>query len=362
MYPRNISLRITMLATALALMAVDAQAQSLTIQNTNLGPVPLSGAVTVDSDGNLQATCSGANCSSLGQSGTPATVSLPVGPIETTQNVQTSVTVDVGNTPITCVGTATPSTGVTGWIGNDLRTTDGNVNVTFANTGQHNLTATCYNASGTAGSDTVTVNVASGQQTGEDPNSCVIDGVTVGANGTGNYELIRPVGFQMHNRTWENQFNDRPFGTPVSYLAPIGSFSVGDDEAAGMYITIPFRPVANVIYNLSWESAQSIPDAGYFTPRSASVVHVSVSPCAGDVRARVSTSTNQWLKACKQSLSAQGSLVFSTQSAAACRLQAGELYWLTILMADPSDGLTTTERSCTQGRDKCEANFNIDYR
>ena len=167
MSPRNSSLRITMLATALTMMTVDAYAQSLTIQNTNLGPVPLSGAVTVDSDGNLQATCSGAGCSNLGQSGTPATVSLPVGPIETTQNVQTPITVDVGNTPITCVGTASPSTGVTGWVGNDLRTTDGNVSVTFANIGAHSLTATCYNASGTAGSDTVTVNVASGQPPGK---------------------------------------------------------------------------------------------------------------------------------------------------------------------------------------------------
>lgn len=349
----------------IALSPAWARAQTITINNTSLDPIPLSGSVTVDSNGQLSATCAGATCSNLGQAtGNPASVSLPEGPIQTTQGAATNVAMAVTNSPVACIGTAIPSTGVTSWIGNDLRTTSGNASVSFSNVGTYALTANCYNADGSAGADTVSVEVASGGGGGNtpDPNTCTIDGQTItGTTRPTGYEFIRPSGFTMFNREWENQFNGRAWGAQISYLAPIGSFSVGDAQAAGMYITIPFKPTAGVIYTLEWFEAQSVTAANYFNPRRSTSVSVSISPCAGDVRPRVSTSTNQWLKGCKKQ-SSQSNLGFSTLSGSACRLNADEWYWLTIQMADGTDGtLTPTEHTCADGRTQCEANFDLNF-
>jgi len=348
-----------------ALSSTGLYAQTISINNTNLAPIPLSGSVTVDANGQLSATCTGPTCATLGQSGgSPASVSLPAGPIQTTQSAATTVAMTVTNAPVTCIGTSIPSTGVTGWVGNDLRTTSGNASVNFANIGTFALTANCYNADGSAGADSVDVEVASGSGGGNNPNpdSCIIDGQTIaGSTRPSGYEFIRPAGFTMFNRTWENQFNGREWGAQISYLAPIGSFSVGDAQAAGMYITIPFQPTAGTIYVLEWFEAQSVTNANYFNPRRSTSVSVSVSPCAGDVRPRVATSTNQWLKGCKKQ-SSQSNLGFSTLAGSGCRLNAGEWYWLTIQMADGTDGsLTPTEHTCADGRTQCEANFDLNF-
>lgn len=339
-------------------------AQTITINNTSLDPIPLSGSVTVDSNGQLSATCAGASCANLGQSvGNPASVTLPDGPIATTQATATNIAMTVTNSPVTCIGTSIPSAGVSSWIGNDLRTTSGNAVVSFSNTGNYALTANCYNADGSAGADTVSVEVApGGGGGGPNPDTCIIDGQTItGSTRPTGYEFIRPSGFTMFNRTWENQFNGRAWGDQISFLAPIGSFSVGEAQAAGMYITIPFQPTAGVIYTLEWFEAQSVTGANYFNPRRSTSVSVSISPCAGDVRPRVSTSTNQWLKGCKKQ-SSQSNLGFSTLSGSACRLNAGEWYWLTIQMADGTDGtLTNTEHTCADGRTQCEANFDLNF-
>lgn len=189
----------------------------------------------------------------------------------------------------------------------------------------------------------------------------MIDGVTIsGTTRPAGYELIRPAGFRMHDETWESQFNGRPWGAQISYLAPIGSFSVEDDPAAGMYITIPFTPTAGTIYTLEWFEAQAVSFAGYYNPRKADTLLVSISPCAGDVRARVSSSTNQWLKGCKVQ-SSQSRLGFSTLAGSGCRLNEGQQYWLTILMADASDGLSNMENACALGRTQCEANFDLNF-
>lgn len=340
-------------------------AQTITINNTSLDPIPLSGSVTVDSNGQLSATCAGASCANLGQSvGNPASVNLPDGPIATTQATATNIAMTVTNSPVTCIGTSIPSAGVSSWIGNDLRTTSGNAVVSFSNTGNYALTANCYNADGSAGADTVSVEVASGGGGSgtPDPNTCIIDGQTItGSTRPAGYELIRPAGFTMFNRTFDNQFNGRAWGEQISYLAPIGSFSVGEAQAAGMYITIPFEPAAGAIYTLEWYEAVTVTLANYFNPRRATSVSVSVSPCAGDIRPRDSTSTNQWLKGCKKQ-SSQSLLGFSTLAGSSCRLNAGQTYWLTIQMADGTDGtLTNTEHTCADGRTQCEANFDLNF-
>lgn len=189
--------------------------------------------------------------------------------------------------------------------------------------------------------------------------ACAINGVTIsGSTRPAGYEFIRPAGFFMRDVTWASQFNGRAFGEPISYLAPIGSFSVGDNDAAGMYITIPFRPEPGRPYHLEWYEAQPVSMAGYSIGRRATTVFVSISPCAGDLRPHNRTSLDPWLRGCRRQ-SSQSILSFSTDPAAGCPLVAGETYWLTIMMADASDGLTPTEHSCASGRDRCEANFDL---
>lgn len=331
--------------------------QSIQFADEALPSIATTGSVAVSATGDLSVSCSSASsCQALAGGGTAPTVVLSVGATATV-NTPVTATLSSSGSPAACVGTASPAVGVTGWVGLALPAS-GTRSVTFNAPGAYTLGYQCFNAAGSSAVAQKAVTASGGGGT-TDPYACVIDGVTIsGTTRPTGYELIRPVsGWRMHDMTWESQFNGRPFGTATSYLAPIGSFSVDEDPAAGMYITIPFTPTAGRIYNIGWQSAQSIPDAGYYTPRLANVVHVSVSPCAGDLRARVSTSTNQWLKACKKSGGAQGSLTFADVEGAACRLQAGQKYWLTILMADPSDGLSNTENSCAQSRTQCEANF-----
>jgi hypothetical protein len=174
-------------------------------------------------------------------------------------------------------------------------------------------------------------------------------------------ELIQPQGFTMYNKTWASQFNDREWGEPISYLAPIGSFSVNNASAAGMYITVPFTPEDGKYYHLEWYGAQPIKLAEYWTARRAETLLVSISPCAGDIRSRQRTSSDMWLKACKQQ-SSQSILPFSTDPRSACRLKAGKTYWLTIIMGDGESGEISPEvNSCAQGRNECEANFDLNF-
>ena len=379
-----------------SMVSSTAQAQ-LTIANSGLADqeIPLAGSVTIGADGKVTATCSGAICETLGQGSTA------IQPVVTFTNPATNVTLDANVTTLanaTASATAsaagnlvcryTASTGVTGWAGlAEMARTSGSgtrsssvtfpANTTTANI-SYDLTAQCGLPQSTGGwspvvTRTITVPPGSGGGGGSATfGNCEISNPATGqlvtlddgnrTNWPSGFTNVRPVGFTPYNRAWENQWG-QAFDIRDTIPSTLGAFSVSANDSRGMYITMPFTvPDRSGQWRVTWDLAQPNGADNYSFARTANPVHVTVSPCAGDVRPRDTGTSDNWTRYCRWTV-ATGQIIFNSRNEAGCKVERNKTYWLTIMMADPrrtdltGEELLTTEETCTGGNVACETAF-----
>lgn len=360
------SRRPSLLSGALALgllacaAAFGAQAQSTSITFTNTDPdvvIPLKDgtAVTIGGDGSLVAQCQEnpqGGCIGATSGGTKAEVATFVRTDADPEiTAGESITVSWTSTAAS-ICTASASPGVSAWTG--VKGGSGtNVAVQLPTQGTYVLSLVCFNAHGSVGERTITVNVGA-------PQGPVLAEVCTGMTG---HELVKPAGFTAYDRTWTQAFFGYQYPSTGAPLAPLGSFTLKSSgntglPAAGRYISIPFVPESGV-YKINWLQVQPIQDYSYGPARPADFVYMTLSTCRGDFRLPDNGAADPLLHARCRKMHSSTSIFYKTGAPGfnSCGLQAGQQYYLNVMFADPFDGLTTTENTCSAGNSMCEVNF-----
>lgn len=241
--------------------------------------------------------------------------------------------------------TATSTSAAAGGAGGDGGTTG--TSTATGGGGSPDSTSAGGGGSGGAGS----TSTGSGGEGGGDP-----------CEALGDDPLVAPSGFTMHEKTWEQAFYGYRYPLSGGPLAPIGSFTLRDEfpptgpPIAGRYITIPFTPDGGN-HKLEWALAQPIGAHGY-PGRGASTIWVGVSTCKGDFRPADEAAGEPLLRDACRKFSIQSALFYGpTESSNVCELETGATYYLNVIFADPADGLSPTEHTCSGSEERCEGNF-----
>lgn len=357
----------SVLASAVCLLmgSTAAMAQSsLTFRGSSLSPIPLdvSQPLTIGDDGSVQASCLFQAGTTVCQGVSPPvsqqipTVALSVsgltqdtqGRYELTAGTQFSISRTITNTADVCVASSSVPATTVGWDSVFAPAASGSATVRLTSAGEYTLGLRCYNLAGAAATPTQLRFVVAAP-IGPNPESC-----TLPADPS-----IQPANLTRYVRTWNQVFQIGDFPNAPGYLVPMGSFlannSLSGPPSASMYVSVPFTPQANRTYTLRFYPAQAIFAAGYNGDQSRrGTSFVSVSPCAGDLRAPDSASPNPDLSLCR-TMVLNGAFVFTTTAAAGtCRLQAGETYWLNFMMINPAGGLSNPTHTCVF-TDRCES-------
>lgn len=204
--------------------------------------------------------------------------------------------------------------------------------------GNYEFSLQCFNAAG--GSQLQTIALTAAVSDTPPPAGCNLPADP----------LIQPAGWTRTNVDWVSAFSSRD-GSPVAIYPSSVGFPVPIGAAKNGYTTIPFTPTANLTVNLNWDGVQANSAQGYPNPRPASSMFVSISPCPGDVRAPVSGASDPWLRLGCRKMGFNANIFYTTSAIpesndSACRLEAGSTYYLNVMAADPSDGLTLGEHTC----------------
>ena len=340
-----------------------ASAQSTTITFTNPEPdvvIPLltGTAVNIDGQGNLTAQCqlaTGGGCiGAAAPSGNKADITSFLRS-DTNEEVTAGESISLSwasTSAVVCQASSNPSVG--GWSG--VQPAIGTaVPVVLSAQGAYALSLTCFNNDGSTGAKSVNVDVGAAVGPGTGTEDCT------GISG----DLVKPAGFTQHFKTWPQAFYNYQYPLSGGPLAPVGSFTMRSEfpstgpAIAGRYITIPFTPDGQGTHKLEWALAQPIGSPINYNPaRGADRVFVTLSTCMGDFRLENNQSSDPLLwDDCRKSLQ-QGAIYYAANgSNNVCQLTTGKTYFVNILFADPTDGLTTTEHTCGGANTRCEANF-----
>lgn len=347
-----------------------AQEHTIEFTNTDMPPIELlnNTSVGIDGEGNMTAQCvtnvAGDACKGVGTS-TGSVPAITLQRSNGTGNITTgnalSLAWTVGATAAdVCVATSTPA--VTGWNGTTVSKTSASANLTMNTAGTFTLSLKCYNASGISNTASVNATVVNGTGGGNPttPPACNIEGIA------DNNQFVQPTGFTGHMVTWQNLMLGATFPYGNSFLSPIGSYTLRAVSPAtngpvmsSRYISTEIVPEANKNYQISWVSVQRQEEVpGYTTARSANSMFMSISRCAGDLRAPDPFSNDPSLKRCRVLLNST-SFKFGTSGAAGqCPLEAGVKYYINFAFVNPTDGLTVTETTCAGNGGRCEVNAN----
>lgn len=370
------SFKFSVLATSVGLLfgATAVQAQSsLTFRGSSLSPIPLdvSQPVTVADDGSVQATCLFQTGTTVCQGVSPPVnqqvpaVTLSVtgltqdsqGRFEVNAGQQVAVTRAITNSADVCIASATPASGASGWLNVFAPAASSVANVQFSGSGEVTLGLRCYNQAGAAPTATQ-LRFMVAAAVGANPDLCELPA----------HPLIRPQGFTRYVMSWNDLFRVGPFPNAPGYLNPVGSFTITRTfpgvSSAAMYITVPIVPEAGKTYVFNHSTAQAVVAAGYFgDPSRAGGNFTSVSPCAGDLRARVPGSSDPLLGVCRSALMYEDVFRFTTSASASssiCKLVPGQTYWLNFMMNNPATlvnatngEINLTQTACDQGSN-CE--------
>jgi len=341
---KRTSLSLCLAATIAAALPTPAAAQAWTLSFAGGGqadiPLESGSLLLLQPDGRFTGRCvlSGGQCS--GVSAPPPSGQLPTATLAGAATATTSAALQLSRTvtgaPELCVASAAPSAGVTGWNG-AVGPASGTSSVSFTSNGTYALSMRCYNANGASSTAMHTVNVGGG---GTTPPGCSLPPDP----------MIAPAGFTRYTMSWAQVFG-HPNYPDFNVASPIGSYtvhrSVPGPSSTAMYITIPIVPLPNQLVTLRHYTAQYVFGAppGHQAPwyggdqSRAGLAFVSLSPCAGDVRAPNPSSPDQWLSKCRSSGIGEGPFLFAAggTSSSVCRVNAGQTYWLTYMMADPAN-------------------------
>lgn len=360
-----------LLSVCLVLTSGLAVAQDNTIEftNTDMPAIELlnNTSVGIDGEGNLTAQCvtnpAGDACKdvNVGPSGNVPAITLQrssgTGSIATGGTLPLAWTVGTAAADV-CVTNSSPA--VTGWNGNTVSKTSASANLTMNTPGTFTFSMKCYNEFGVSNNASVAVTVA-----GTPPPDGTVPACNIAGIADGN-QFVQPTGFTGHMVTWPNLMLGASFPNGNSHLSPTGSYTLRSLSPSTLgpvmssrYISTEFVPEANKNYLVSWVNVQKqVAVPGYTTARNAKSVFISVSRCAGDLRAHNGFTTDPSLRLCRQS-TPSASLKFGTTGALGqCPLEAGVKYYLNIAFVEPSDGLEAMEHTCTSSAGRCEVNLN----
>lgn len=360
-----------LLSMCLVLTSGLAVAQDNTIEftNTDMPAIELlnNTSVGIDGEGNLTAQCvtnvAGDACKdvNVGPSGNVPAITLQrssgTGNINTGGTLPLAWTVGTATADV-CVATSSPV--VAGWNGNTVSKTSASANLTMTTPGTFTFSLKCYNQFGVSNTASVAATV-----TGTPPPTSTVPACDIPGIADGN-QFVQPTGFTGHMVTWPNLMQGATFPNGNSFLSPTGSYtlralasSTQGPPMSSRFISTEFIPQPNKSYLVSWVNVQQqVAVPGYTSARNAKSVFISVSRCAGDLRAHTDFTTDPSLRLCRQS-TPSASLKFGTTGAnGQCPLEAGVKYYLNIAFVEPSDGLDATEHTCTSASGRCEVNLN----
>lgn len=210
------------------------------------------------------------------------------------------------------------------------------------------LTMRCYNADGR------------GQQTIQ----LTVDGVappTGGCNVTTSDPLFQPAGWTRVERTWAQLWNGTSYPTGVTGEPwPVGAWTINNSSMSntnsltGRYISVPFVGNGSA-YQLNWIQAKPVALYGYGPARFTDHMYVTISTCPGDFRLAGAfqfespdpTNDPTFVKQCRNLVISETSIFYGpTGSNTVCEVAAGQQYWLNVIFANPTDGLSPSESGC----------------
>lgn len=168
------------------------------------------------------------------------------------------------------------------------------------------------------------------------------------------HPMVKPDGWVLKTKTWAEAFSTPGFPNSATYPNSVGSpvpvpgyesfrrLQQGQFEfyKKGQIVAIPFVPLPDVSVSMTWDTAQSGPN--YTTPRPAYSMFIGISPCKWDTR------NDPFNTVCWRS-SGLDSLFYSSQlpfPPSVCPVNAGEEYFLNVMMADPITGPDPSTHSC----------------
>lgn len=328
-------------------------AQSIIVTNgpatNNTIPLAPNSTVAFDSTGNLRVSCA-VNASNIcvALAGTVAPVGAPTSAFQRTDSntdVRTGDNVAFSWTSSgaeACRASAvTPNAVGTSWGG--VRDTAGTENLTVNTVGTYELSLQCFNAGGGSVKQTHNVAVAQASAPPTPPTGCSLP----------SDPQLQPSGWARTNKTWAAAWStpNNLGGTPVypysaGYLVPVGA------DRGGYTVIGPFTPNAGQIVKADWVIAQANGNSGYGTARPAESMYFAISPCPGDLRRPDVASSDPFLQLGCRRGGQEGSLIFHTLAGnpsnyQSCQLVAGQTYYMTVIAANPEDGLTLGEHTCS---------------
>lgn len=347
-----------------------AQDHTIEFTNTDMPPIELlnNTSVGIDGEGNMTAQCvtnvTGDACKDVNVD-TPGNVpAITLQRSSGTGNITTGGTLPlawtVGTTAAdVCIATSSPV--VTGWNGNTVSKTSASANISMNTAGTFTFSLECYNEFGVSNKASLSATVVG--QTNNNPTTppaCNIAGIADGN------EFVQPTGFTGHMVSWQNLMLGATFPNGNSFLSPIGSYTLRSVSPAtngpvmsSRYISTEITPEANKNYQISWVSVQRQEEVpGYTSARSAHSMFMSISRCAGDLRAPNTFSTDPSLKRCRVLLNSTSFKFGTTGAAGQCPLEAGVKYYINFAFVNPTDGLDPTENTCAGNGGRCEVNAN----
>lgn len=340
---RNSSLAVAVVA-ALGFANL-ASAQSIVITNANNHEIPLASgsSVQIDVNGNLLAQCALTNgtCTQLSNGGPnqgAPVASLSRNDGDTSLTAGESIRLTWGSTAGTVCNATSAGPAGTSWTGPRAVANASGENVVLSAAGDYTFSLQCFNTSG--GSSLVATAATVAPNDSPPPAGCSLQSSD---------PLFQPASLAAVTKEWDLAFKS-PNSTqlPVYPNSPGAPVPVGASK--GSYTAIRFTARANTTVDMTWDTAQA--QLGYSNPRPADSMFISISPCAGDLRAPNSASGDPWLQGgCRISAGA-GSMFYTTltnyqSSDFLCRLEAGQVYYINVSPIEPNDGLTPGEHTCS---------------
>ncbi len=339
--------RIAIVSAALMTLAGHAEAQVIRFTNASNLEVPLKAgsSVQVDSSGNLIAECMLANgtCSGLptgGAAGAPTgSLSRVDGDPELHAGESVKLTWSSSGAKVCQASSTGPANN---WSGPRTTANGSGETITVGTQGSYVFKLLCFNEAGASPPYTVAVNVLAGQANPPPAaDDCTLDAST---------PLVQPAGWTRIDKSWSALFTPVD-GAPVPVYPNSNGFPVPLGSNKGTYVAAAFTAGADQTVSMFWDPAQAKPLEGYTTARPAEAMFFSISPCAGDLRP--ADGSGGFLMAGCRRFGNTGNIIYSTKSSlpastvSACKLQAGKKYYINVLPADPSDGLSAGEHSCS---------------
>lgn len=345
------SLRMNQLSIALGcafgLLALPVSAQSIIVENgpaTNKTiPLEANSKVSVDpGTGDLLVKCALTNavCAPLAGGGGAGAPTSSFTRTDTDTDVRTGEFVSFSWTSSNAKACAAGATGPSGFTGfNGVRNLDGTETVTLSAVGDYSFNFQCFNASGGSVQQTVAVTVT--QSDTPPPQNC----------SAAPDPQLQPAGWNRVNKTWVANWSAKNNSAVAIYPESASSVVAFGAEKGAYSVVGPFTANPNQTIRIYWETAQANNGYGYNNPRPAESMWIGISPCPGDFRTTDNLSADPFRRGGCRKHANSDTLIFSSTAfetnETSCHVEPGQQYYMNVIAADPENGLTAGEHTCT---------------